>query len=385
MMGHCGVRSPLVRIAHVSDCFAPRTGGIETQVAALAGQQSAAGDEVLIITATPGRGDVFAGDDVVEGLNVHRVAVHMPFELPVHPRTGRQVSRVLAEHPVDVVHVHAGVVSPFAWGAIRAATKAGLPTLVTVHSVWGPLASPGFGVTDGLLRWSRWGATLSAVSGVAAARIHAAVPNAEEVLVVPNGIDPSLWQVAHIPAGSTALRVTSVMRMAPRKRTMPLVRVIESALHRLDDLTVTAVLVGDGPERAGAERYVRERGLGQAISFAGRLPRARILEVFARSDVYVQPSVKESFGLAALEARSAGLPVVARSQTGTTEFVRDGIEGLLADDDRGLADAIVRLGRDRRLLDAIARNNVSVPPDESWPAVLVTVRAAYASAGANLA
>jgi glycosyltransferase involved in cell wall biosynthesis len=209
------------------------------------------------------------------------------------------------------------------------------------------------------------------------------VPKAGDVLVVPNGIDPSLWQVAHMPAGSGALRVTSVMRMAPRKRTMPLVRILESTLRRLDDVTVTAVLVGDGPERSGAEKYVRERGLGDAIAFAGRLPRPRILEVFARSDVYLQPSVKESFGLAALEARAAGLPIVARSQTGTTEFVREGIEGLLADDDRGLADALVRLGRDRRLLDSISRHNTAVLPDQSWPAVLLNVREAYARAGAT--
>jgi len=178
-----------VRIAHVSDCFAPRTGGIETQVGALAARQLESGDDVRVITATPGHGDVFAGDERVDGLLVHRVAAHVPFELPVHPRTGREVTRLLAQDPVDVVHVHAGVVSPFAWGAIRAASRAGIPTLVTVHSIWGPLASPGFGLSDALLRWSRWGVTLSAVSDVAAARIAESVPRAGRVLVVPNGID----------------------------------------------------------------------------------------------------------------------------------------------------------------------------------------------------
>ena len=124
-----------MRIAHISDCYAPRTGGIETQVAALAGHQVRSGDEVRIITATPGHEAVFAGDDIVDGLVVHRVAAHLPFELPVHPRTGREVTRLLREHPVDVVHVHAGVISPFAWGAIRAATRAGVPTIVTVHNI----------------------------------------------------------------------------------------------------------------------------------------------------------------------------------------------------------------------------------------------------------
>jgi glycosyltransferase involved in cell wall biosynthesis len=245
------------------------------------------------------------------------------------------------------------------------------------------MAAPGFAAANTLLRWSQWGATLSAVSDVAAGRIASAVPAAGEVLVVPNGIDPSLWRVAHMPAGATALRLASVLRMAPRKRTMPLVKIIESAIHRLDGVTVTAVLVGDGPERSRAERYARDRGLAEAIEFPGRLPRQRILDVFARTDVYIQPSVKESFGLAALEARTAGLPIVARVQTGTTQFVHDEVEGLLAADDRGMADAVVRLGRDRRLLDAIARHNTSIEPDQSWPTVLRIVRTAYDRAGAT--
>jgi glycosyltransferase involved in cell wall biosynthesis len=374
-----------VRIAHVSDCFAPRTGGIETQVAALAARQLADGDDVRVLTATPGHGKVFSGDDAVDGLPVHRLAAHLPFELPVHPRTGREVSRVLVEHPVDIVHVHAGVISPFAWGAIRAATRAGIPTLVTVHSVWGPVASPGFGASDGLLRWSRWGARLSAVSSMAAERIARAVPGAGEVLVLPNGIDPSQWTVQHVPADAGHLRVAGVMRMAPRKRTLPFVRIIEAAAHRLEGVVVTAVLVGDGPERARAEKYVAERGLSDVVTFAGRLTRPEILETFARTDVYVQPSVKESFGLAALEARTAGIPVVARSQTGTSQFIHDGVEGLLADDDAGMAAALVRLGQDRVLLARLSQHNISVPPEDSWTNVLDLVRAAYASAGATSA
>ena len=114
-----------------------------------------------MITATPGHDAVFSGDDVVDGITVHRLAARIPFELPIHPRTGREVTRILSKHPVDVVHVHAGVVSPFAWGAIRAATSLGIPTLVTVHSVWGALAAPGFTSSDAVLRWSRWGARLS--------------------------------------------------------------------------------------------------------------------------------------------------------------------------------------------------------------------------------
>ena len=371
-----------MRVCHVSDCYAPRTGGIETQVAALAGQQAASGDQVRVVTATPGHGAVFSGDDVVDGLPVHRVAARLPFELPVHPRTVREVGAVLDRHRVDVVHVHAGVVSPFAWGAVRAARLRGMPTLVTVHSVWGPVARPGFAASEALLRWSRWGAQLSAVSRVAAERIERAAPRAGRVLVVPNGIDPARWEVAPVAGEPGVLRVVSVLRMAPRKRTLPLVGILRAAIDHLPSgARVRAVLVGDGPDRARAERYVREHGLSGAITFTGRLPAERIRDVFADSDVFVQPSVKESFGLAALEARSAGLAVIARDQAGTTEFVRDGVEGLLASDDAGLARAVVRLAIDPPLLQAITTHNRNVPPEQAWPRVLQVVRAAYAAAG----
>ena len=375
-----------MRIAHVSDCYAPRTGGIETQVRSLAVRQRAAGEDVRVITATPGHAGVFAGEDRVDGLPVHRLAMDLPFELPIHLRTRREVGAVLDRHPVDVVHVHAGVVSPFAWGAVRAAAERRLPTLVTVHSVWGPLARPGFGLSDAVVRWSRWGVTLSAVSGVAAQRIHAALPRAGEVLVVPNGIDPEEWRVPPGGTGPGPLRVVTVMRMAPRKRALPLVRILGAAARALDDRGgLTATLVGDGPERGRAERYVRDRGLGDRIRFTGRLDRDGILAVFAASDAYLQPSVRESFGLAALEARSAGLPVVARQQTGTTEFVRDGVEGLLAEDDAGLVRALVRLGSDRDLVESMAHHNRTTPPAQAWPNVLRIVTEAYARAGAEVA
>ncbi len=368
----------------MSDCYSPRTGGIEMQVAGLAGRQVQSGDQVFVITATPGKGPVFAGDDVVDGVDVHRVAAHIPFDLPVHPRTGHEVGALLDAHPVDVVHVHAGVVSPFAWSSIRAARKRGIPTLVTIHSVWGPLAGPGFSASDVLVRWSTWGATLSAVSAVAADRIAASVPKAGEVLVVPNGIDPDAWAIESIPSDDSVLRVASVLRMAPRKRTLPLVKILEVAAGRLaPHVRLQAVLVGDGPERSRAEKYVHTQGIESSITFAGRLDRDGIRDVFALSDIYVQPSVKESFGLAALEARTAGLPVVARSQTGTTEFIRDGDEGLLAVDDPSMVRAIVRLGTDRELLARIAEHNKATTPAQAWPAVLDTVRAAYRHAGAS--
>ena len=365
-----------VRIAHVSDCYLPRTGGIETQVCALALQQVAAGHDVRIITATGGSGDVFAGTEIIDGITVHRVAAHIPAGLPIHPRTHREVSAVLAADPVDIVHVHAGVISPFAWGAIRAARDAGLPTLVTVHCIWGPVAERAFALSDKALGWSKWGIQLSAVSGIAAAHVENAAPASAPVLVLPNGINPSDWAINPEPRVDDVVRIASVMRIAPRKRVIPLLKMLQSAQRMVGAAArLELTIIGDGPERGRAEKFARRHGL--AVKFAGRLDRAGILDVFSRTDIYVQPSIKESFGLAALEARCAGLPLVIHADAGTTQFVTDGIEGLVGADDWAMAGAIAQLAYDPVLRERIAEHNRTQEPMDSWPNVLREVIHGY--------
>ena len=381
--GHIVPYGPRVRIAHVSDCYLPRTGGIESQVRALAMAQVAAGDEVRVITATPdhlvspSRSETLDGQEI-DGIRVHRVAMRVPFDLPIHLRTRAHVAELLTANTVDVVHVHAGVISPFAWGALRATHELRVPTLVTVHSMWGPLARPGFKATYEIGRLSRWGMQVSAVSRTAADSISAAIPGLGKVLVVPNGIDPSDWQIVHSVRDDSELRVVTVMRLAPRKRIIPLLRIISQARRNDDRIRLT--VIGDGPDRSRAEKFARNHGLADVVTFTGRLDGDGIRSVFAVSDVFIQPSVKESFGLAALEARSAGLPVVARAGTGTTQFISDGVEGFITADDAGAAAALVRLARDRDLLDSLSSHNVSTTPSQTWPNVLEQVRIGYAGA-----
>jgi len=365
-----------VRIAHVSDCYLPRTGGIETQVRALALQQVATGHDVRIITATGGSGEVFTGTEVIDGITVHRVAAHIPAGLPVHPRTYREVSAVLESDPVDAVHVHAGVISPFAWGAIRAARDAGLPTLVTVHCIWGPVAERAFALSDRVLGWSSWGIQLSAVSGLAASRIEKAAPASAPVLVIPNGITAGDWAIEPASRTDDVVRITSVMRIAPRKRVIPLLRMVQSAQRMVgDSVPLELTIIGDGPERGRAEKFARRHGL--TVRFAGRLDRSGILEVFASTDIYVQPSIKESFGLAALEARCAGLPLVIHADSGTTQFVTDNVEGLVGADDVAMAGAIAQLAHNPSLRDRITEHNRSIEPVDSWPRVLDEVIHGY--------
>jgi glycosyltransferase involved in cell wall biosynthesis len=146
------------------------------------------------------------------------------------------------------------------------------------------------------------------------------------------------------------------------------------------DVRVETTIIGDGPQRGAVERTARR--LDVPARFTGRLSPEGIREVFATCDVFTQASVLESFGIAALEARTFGLPVVARAQAGTSEFIHGGVEGLLAVDDTGLADALALLGRDPALGERISAHNVAVPPEQTWDHACEQASVLYAAAGA---
>ena len=367
-----------MRIAHVSDCYLPRTGGIETQVRGLALAQAGRGDEPWVITATPGPGSQRAGLEEVDGIEVARLATHLPGDLPVHPRTRAGVRAILEALPADVAHVHVGAVSPFAWGALRALAELRMPTVVTVHSMWGPLSRSGYRAARSLL--TRPGVTVSAVSRIAAEPVEAAL--GVQVGVLPNAIDPAPWrQAAPVPRIPGLLRVVTVARLAPRKRVSALLRAVARAqVLTGPDATIDMTVIGDGPQRGVVERTARRQGV--PARFTGRLPLEGIREVFATSDAFAQASVLESFGIAALEARTFGLPVVARAQAGTSEFIHEGVEGLLALDDEGLGSALALLARDPVLGEQLAAHNVAVPPEQTWDFACDRARALYAAAGA---
>jgi glycosyltransferase involved in cell wall biosynthesis len=340
-----------VRIAHVTDCYLPRTGGIELQVRDLADQQRRAGHDVTVFTPTE-------GDPAV---GVRRLTRD---ELPAVLRG------------FDAVHAHLSLYSPFAWTGAWTGSELGRPTVITMHSVPppGPLLWA-VGLATGCRRWNvRW----TAVSEVAAAPLRRMLPG-REIAVLHNGIDPSAWKVpTSRPSRIDELVVVSVMRLAQRKRPVPLVRMLDRVRADLPaELRLRAVLVGDGPQRGAVQRALRSRGMDAWVDLPGRLTRAEIRDLYVRADLYLAPAKMESFGIAALEARCAGVPVVAMACGGVGEFVRDGREGHLVGSDAEMARVAVRLLSCPDELDSLRVHNSGTLPPMTWDRVLDRSLQAY--------
>lgn len=367
-----------MRIVHVSDCYLPRTGGIESQVSDLAAHQVAAGHEVHVLTATLGaageRGGVV---DVVDGVHVHRLGARMPFALPVTPSGPRLLRAAFREVQPDAVHVHAGVLSPFAYDGARIAMALNLPVAITWHCMLdGVVGSLRAAVR--LAGWDHAAAALSAVSSAAAGRVREVfeVP----VSIVPNGMDLRLWTPAGADVRSGPVHLVSTMRLAPRKRAVPLVELVGAAAARLPVGSLRMTLIGSGPEQHRVEALVRRSGLEGVVTLAGRLTRDEIRTAYADADVFLAPAELEAFGIAALEARASGLAVVARRGTGIEEFVEDGVDGLLAVDDDDMTEAVMRLVQDDGLLASIRSHNRSVRPAFDWDVVLAAAESEYSRA-----
>lgn len=95
------------------------------------------------------------------------------------------------------------------------------------------------------------------------------------------------------------------------------------------EIPVKLLLVGDGPERIRIENLCRELGTCEDIRFLGKLD--QIEEVLSVSDLFIMPSEKESFGLAALEAMACEVPVISSNAGGLPELNLHGQSGFLSD------------------------------------------------------
>ena len=353
-----------MRVALVCDWFLPRQGGIELHLRDLALALRARGVDARVITTT-------RGEDVVDGVPVHRVpaALAPGAGFAFTPRAMARLGEVIRREGFDVVHAHASVISPVAYAGALAGARAGAASLVTFHSM---LHRSSFllGASEALFTWARGRILLSAVSSVVAAQAAQWIPGAA-VCVLPNGIDVPWWRAGSLahPRGDEIVFVTA-MRLSRKKRPERLVRAFASAVRFTGGSPrMRLIIAGDGPDRRALRRLADALDIGTMVELPGHMDRESLRDLYHRTHAFVLPSERESFGIAALEARAAGLPVIAMLAGGARDFIVRGVDGLLVRDEPELARAISRLAIETPFREYMAAHNRAVPPAYDWPDV----------------
>jgi L-malate glycosyltransferase len=153
-----------------------------------------------------------------------------------------------------------------------------------------------------------------------------------EIEVIPNFVDTEHWsrkevdskRVQFAPNGEPVL--VHISNFRPVKRVTDVIRTFKQVR---DKMPAKLLMVGDGPDRAEAERLCRELDICTDVRFLGK--QTALPEILSASDLFLMPSQSESFGLSALEAMSCGVPAITSSAGGLSELVVHGVTGYISE------------------------------------------------------
>ena len=292
------------------------------------------GHKVHFITySQPTRLDFFN-----ENLFYHEVDIrsyplfqYPPYELAL----ASKMVDVVKYEQLDLLHVHYAI--PHASAAVMAkqilkAEGIEIPIVTTLHGTditlvgkdpsYEPVVTYSINMSDGV----------TAVSADLKKDTYKHFNITREIRVIPNFIDlekfkkqrKDHFKTAICPNGEKLIVHTSNFRKV--KRVDDVVRVFEKVA---DTVPAKLLLVGDGPERAHIENLCRELGIYDDVRFLGKLE--AVEEVLSVADLFLMPSEKESFGLAALEAMACEVPMISSNAGGIPELNIDGVTGFTND------------------------------------------------------
>lgn len=174
-----------------------------------------------------------------------------------------------------------------------------------------------------------------------------------EIAITPFGVDPQRYAAPNANAredGGGPLIVGTVKTLKPKYGIDTLLRAFARA-KELAALPIRLRIYGSGPEEESLKALARELGIGEDVLWGGFIDNRLVPDALREMHIFAAFSRldSESFGVAAVEAMAAGLPVVASTAPGFTEVVEQGVCGLLAqpDDVEAHAKNIAALLTDR--------------------------------------
>ncbi|MDH7602909.1 MAG: glycosyltransferase family 4 protein [Armatimonadota bacterium] len=261
------------------------------------------------------------------------------------PLTVVRLARLIKQGRFDAVHTHLSTASLLGAFASRLARR---PSIAHVHGL-------------NTATCFKYSSRIIAVSDAVRRHLAAQGIPAERIRVVHNGVDVQAYQPVDLEKAKNdfgyepdAPLFGVFGRLSPEKGQ----RVAIEAMFLIQDDIPNArlVIAGDGPERESLLTCARVLGVADRVDFVGFVKDVRHL--MSACDVVVVPSLKEGFGLVAVEAMALERPVAASATGGLPEIVLQGETGILVapEDPKALAQALLELAQDAELRSRLGRN-----------------------------
>ena len=334
-------------------CY-PTFGGSGVVATELGIELSKKGHEIHFITySQPVRLDALSSNLHYHEVNVpdYPLFKYEPYELALSSK----LYDVVYKHKIDLLHVHYAI--PHAYAAYMAkkiliengykipivTTLHGTDiTLVGNHPFYKPAVTFSINKSD----------IVTCVSKSLMEDTRQFFGIEREIKVIPNFIDIDKYKAMYdardknvIAQGDEKI-IVHVSNFRPLKRIIDVIKIFEKINLKINS---KLIMVGDGPEKKKAKDYLRKNNLKNRVIFVGKTN--EVDKILCSSDLFLLPSEKESFGLAALEAMALRVPVVSSNTGGLPELNIDGNSGYTSDigDIESMASNAIRILSDKSL------------------------------------
>jgi glycosyltransferase involved in cell wall biosynthesis len=231
------------------------------------------------------------------------------------------------QYRAGIIHAHTESIAP---AAITVARRTGAKVVVTLHGI-----NIGKRYFDHPRRRERFSRALRDADRVILvgsplwSHFAQLVDRTEHFRVVPNGFTArATKRRAPVLMDGRDLEFVSVSNLTEGKGVDLAIQAL-ATLWRRGLRRWTYTIVGDGPQQPALRRMASSLGIADQLRFVGAVPHQVVFDYLSAADVFVLPSYREAFGIAYLEAMSAGLLAIGVHGQGPRDFVEDGISGLL--------------------------------------------------------
>nr|WP_276316297.1 1,4-alpha-glucan branching protein domain-containing protein [Paenibacillus artemisiicola] len=368
-------------------------GGLSRHVYDLGRKLAEQGTEVHVVTCHADGRPAYERDG---GVRVHRLRTYQHEGLPfmdwifqLNLAMADYVADLIADGAAfDVVHAHDWLVHQ---AAKTLKHRFGLPLVATVHATE-------HGRNQGIRTWLQrtihhrewelcyeaWRVIVCSHAMERELRELFSVP-ADKLDVIPNGVEPALIQAADDGSADRAAFalphekiVFFVGRLVREKGVHVLLESAPEVLAACPDAKF--VIAGKGPMQEELRARAAELGIGDKVLFAGFIDDAARNRLLRAAYAAAFPSLYEPFGIVALEAMAANVPVVVSGTGGLAEIVADGEDGYTAlpGDAHSLASRLILLLRDENNAAAMAANALrKAATVYDWGAIAERTAAVY--------
>lgn len=300
--------------------------------------------------------------------------------------TKRALLRRWRKQRPDVLYI--ATEGPLGLSALRAARQLGVAVVSGFHTNF-PQYSGQYGLgllTRLLTHYLRWFHRRTAITLVPSAsqRLELERRGFERLALMARGVDACLFNPARRSQalrerwglGADDIAVLHVGRLAAEKNLGLLQPCMEALRKAYPQRRMRLVIVGDGPQRQTLEQQ-----LPDAV-FCGAQRGEVLAEHYASGDMFLFPSLTETFGNVVLEALASGLAVVAYDEAAAAQHIRHGHSGALAmpGDQAAFIDAACWLVEEQETLRRVRLNARQHASRQGWPAIVEQFEGYLASA-----